>query len=215
MRIKVALSALAVGGSLVCMTSAVSACSSPDALQSSYFEVVGVSMGGDGVRVGQVIDFDGRILAGSPGTITLLSAQLIPLPGFRLPKLTHLAVVSGCGLALPSSTWDWPPRIAYAAGGTAPVKPFTGTAVWTGARGKDCLSAVVYGVTADAFGPYACGGLRITFRTQSAVVTAPLFSGCYAWFDTPHLTARQIAEMKTYEAENAAAFQALNSVATS
>jgi len=198
---------------VLCAALSLAGCSDGNSMNQKYFGGAAASMGGDGAEYGQIIDFTAGLQSDSPGTITLLSAELIPLPGFRTPKLVHLTVVTGCGLEVFSSNWGWPPRISVVRGGIAPDRVFNGARVWTGIKGKGCQSVIIYGVVASAWGPYACGGLLVTFKTSGGVERAPIFNGGYAWYHPAHPTAEQLAEAhKRGAAENNAAFKALNSM---
>jgi hypothetical protein len=209
------LRTLAVGVATLCGIPGISACGAAgSSVQSAYFKAAGIMMGDDGARAGQVIDFPARLQSGTPGTVTLIRAQLIPLPGFRTPKLVHLSVFTGCGLNLSSSAWGWPIKVPDD-GGTVSGRNLSGARVWTGVYGrKGCYSAIVYGVMASSVGPFAAGGLRITFKTGGHLESAPIFNGGFAWLNQLRPTRQQIAvDHRYYLADNHKAFEAINRIA--
>jgi hypothetical protein len=117
--------------------------------------------------------------------ITLLSARLIPLKGYRLPKLAGVAVVRGCFNAgsnysvFPSQAW--PPVVDLIGTRTAPVTALPGDTVRTG--GTRCIPLVIYGVRSRTPGPYALAGLRITFRAGGHTGSIASYDdGLVAWF---------------------------------
>lgn len=191
-----------------------SGCSSSPAFKASYFNAAGVSMGGDGAHTGQIMYFPARLLSDAPGDITLLSAQLIPLPNFRTPKLVHLAVFYGCELVVPSAGWGWPPQV-QAQGGNAAMHAFVGDKVWAGTKGMGCYPLVIYGITATSAGPFAVGGLRVTFKSSSGdTQTSPIFNGGFSYYIPAKLSPQEVAkDRKESDAANNAAFIALNKVA--
>lgn len=117
--------------------------------------------------------------------ITLLSARLIPLKGYRLPQLVGVAMVQGCFSAnsdysvFPSRRW--PPTVYLLGTRTAPVAPLPGDVVRTG--GTRCVPLVLYGVRSRAPGPYALAGLRIAFRAGQRTGSVAIYDqGLVAWF---------------------------------
>jgi hypothetical protein len=173
------------------MTVTLSACSGPSVYGSSYFHAAGITMGGNGAILGEVIDFSAPLLSDSPGHITLVSAKLIPLRGLHLPILRHVGVVGGCGLDLPNNTWNWPPRIRVLHG-YSPVRKFAGSNVWTGGHGN-CINAVIYGVVVRSSGPYATGDLIVTFRTARGLRSSAIYAGGYVWFHPARLSSAEAA----------------------
>ncbi len=198
----------------ICATVTLGGCSSPPAYKASYFNAAGVSMGGDGARTGQVMYFPARLLSDAPGEITLVSAQLIPVPNFRTPKLVHLTVVYGCELVVPSAGWGWPPQV-QAQGGNAALHAFAGDKIWTGTRGMGCYHLVIYGITTTSTGPFAVGGLRVTFKSGSGdLQSSPIFNGGFSYYVPAKLSPQEVAKArKESDAANNAAFNALNKIA--
>jgi hypothetical protein len=118
----------------------------------------------DETGVGMVAP-DSAFIPGPRRAITLLSAALIPLKGYRLPHLVNTGVVQGCVNAggnyymYPRQTW---PPIVYLGHHTVSLAPLPGDLVRTG--GTKCIPLVVYEVDSRKPGPYAVAGLRITGR---------------------------------------------------
>lgn len=179
----------------------------------TYFGPAGVDMGGTGAKPGQVVAFPALLVAARPRTITLLSASLVAVPGFPLPRLSHLSVVSGCGLDLPAFAVGWPTVIS-GSHATARQVPFAGAKVWTGAR-KGCTSAVLYGIQSPATGPFAIAGLQLTFSAGSQRASALVYNGGFAWFHNAIDPSQRKAFRSTFTKENDAAFRRLDELAHS
>jgi len=198
----------------ICAAVILAGCGSPPAFKASYFNAAGVSMGGDGARTGQVMYFPARLLSDAPSEITLVSAQLIPIPDFQTPRLVHLTVAYGCELVVPSAGWGWPPQV-QAQGGTAALHDFAGDKIWTGTSGMGCYHLVIYGITTTSTGPFAVGGLRVTFKSGSGgLQTSPIFNGGFSYYIPAKLSPQEAAKArKDSDAANSAAFNALNKIA--
>lgn len=199
------------------------ACSSSQSASGSYFKASGIDMGATAVWPWRVVSYPADLVSSQPGRIRLLSAQLIPVPGFRLPRLARLGVVvDGCGVAVPAFAFGWPPLIRTGDRNPVRVSPFEGTWLTPGTRTRkqpgpghrslDCFSFAVYGVTASSPGYYATGGLRITFMSGSQRMVSSVFNGGFAYYPPPHPVKGQ---EKTYERLSNAAFQALDNLAHS
>jgi hypothetical protein len=141
-------------------------------------------MGSEQTQLGMIAPGSAFIL-GPPRDITLLSARLIPLKGYRLPHLVGVAVVQGCFNAnsnysvFPSRTW--PPAVYLLGTRTAPVAALPGDVVRTG--GTRCVPLVLYGVRSRTPGPYALAGLRIAFRAGQRTGSVAIYDvGHGAWF---------------------------------
>ncbi len=121
------------------------------------------------------------IPANSPQEITLLSASLIPLPGFRVPRLLSVGVVAGgCGVgvtAFPSANGR---SIAVTVNGRS-YKPLA----LHGYRmliGGECIEQMVYVVQATQAGQYAVGGLRVTVDYDGHLRVMFAYDGIDVWF---------------------------------
>lgn len=112
---------------------------------------------------GQITDFSAVVT--NPGTAdaVLVSATLIPLPGYPVPQLLHLGLVAtATGPLIPpafssalGSDYGWPPH-------GIKVRPFTGANIRAHAQ-----TAIAFGISGDRFGSdYAVAGLRIHYRLQ-------------------------------------------------
>jgi hypothetical protein len=137
----------------------------------------------DETGVGMVAP-DSAFIPGPRRAITLLSAALIPLKGYRLPHLVNTGVVQGCVNAdgnyymYPRQTW---PPIVYLGHHTVSLAPLPGDLVRTG--GTKCIPLVVYEVDSRKPGPYAVAGLRIVFRAGSHTETVATYDeGIFVWF---------------------------------
>lgn len=200
---------------LIALLAALSACGGSWPGDQPYFSNAAM-MGGNGARFGQIMDFPAQLFANTPGSIELVSARLVPLPGFRTPKLVRLALVSGCGLDMPTSGWGWPPRVRLARGGYAKVRNFAGARVWTGTWGKGCYNMAIYGVVAYSFGPYAAGGLRIVFKSDGKLREGTVFDGGFSWYHPSKPTQQEISQMRRDSIRaNNAAFNKLDALAHS
>lgn len=141
-------------------------------------------MGSEQTQLGMIAP-GSAFLLGPRRDITLLSARLIPLKGYRLPQLVGVAVVQGCFntnsnySVFPSRTW--PPTVYLLGTRTAPVAPLPGDVVRTG--GTRCVPLVLYGVRSRTPGPYALAGLRIAFRAGQRTGSVAIYDiGLVAWF---------------------------------
>jgi hypothetical protein len=125
-------------------------------------------------------------ILGPKREITLLSARLIPLKGYRLPRLAGVDVVQGCFNAnsnynlFPSKRW--PPTVYLLGTRTVPVTALPGDVVRTG--GTKCVPLVIYGVDSRTPGAYVTAGLRITFRAGRHTGSVAVYDdGLVAWFN--------------------------------
>jgi hypothetical protein len=121
------------------------------------------------------------IPANSPEHITLLSASLIPLPGFRTPRLLSAGVVApGCGgtvTAFPSASGR---SIAVTVNGRS-YEPLA----LHGYRmliGGGCFQQLVYVVQATQAGQYAVGGLRLKVSYHGHLRVMFAYDGIDVWF---------------------------------
>jgi hypothetical protein len=121
------------------------------------------------------------IPANSPQEITLLSASLIPLPGFRTPRLLSVGVIAGgcsAGIgAFPSANGR---SIVVNVNGRS-YKPLA----LHGYRmliGGACVEQMVYVVQATQAGQYAVGGLRlkVSYHGHPRIMFA--YDGIDVWF---------------------------------
>jgi hypothetical protein len=105
---------------------------------------------------GRPEDYTG-ILANHTGHVVILkSAQLLPINGFRLPRLIHEAVYTGLNIV--SSARDWPPR-----GLRLPLKNFAGYRLLPSRK-----VMILYSVVAHRLGEYADAGIRVTVAVNGS-----------------------------------------------
>lgn len=135
-----------------------------------------------------------QLSANSAERITLISATLVPLPGFRTPQLISIGVLAGTcqkmTILLPT-TGDHPSVVEVNG------HPYTPLAL----RGYDmeigagCVPQIVYVVRAKSTGQYAVGGLRVLARHDGHLVPMYASDGDDIWYYSSRWlpTARQVA----------------------
>jgi hypothetical protein len=108
---------------------------------------------------GQSADFSAVVINPGNAQAVFVSAAVIPLRGYPVPRLVHLGLVHATpviGSTLVSD-YGWPPN-------GIKVRPFIGAGL---AHGE---IAVAFGVSGDTLGrDYAVAGLRIRYRVQGHV----------------------------------------------
>jgi hypothetical protein len=110
-----------------------------------------VDNAGAPVLPGQPVDGTAAIVNTGSQPVTLLSAALVPVPGYRAGVLSHLAVGTTHDMVTPGR--GWPPGI--------PVRPFAGAKI---AHGQ---ADVIFGMTgAEVNKDYAVAGIRIMYRAN-------------------------------------------------
>jgi hypothetical protein len=159
-------------------------CGSANRLSTQQIASQAWGLDSEQTQLGMIAPSSAFIL-GPRRDITLLSARLIPLKGYRLPQLVGVAVVQGClnassnYLVFPS--WRWPPTVHLLGTRTLPVDPLPGDVVRTG--GTRCIPLILYGVRSRAPGPYALAGLRIAFLVGHRPGSVAIYDqGLVAWF---------------------------------
>jgi hypothetical protein len=108
---------------------------------------------------GQSADFSAVVINPGNAQAVFVSAALIPLRGYPVPRLVHLGVVHATPIIGSTLVSDdgWPPN-------GIKVRPFIGAGL---AHGE---IAVAFGVSGDTLGrDYAVAGLRIRYRVQGHV----------------------------------------------
>ena len=96
--------------------------------------------------------------------VVLKSAQLLPLKGFRSPRLVHEAVETGRTVA--SSDRDWPP--------TGPRLSLTDFAGYRVQPGREVR--ILYSVMAHRLGEYADAGIKVTALVNGGWATVDVIS---------------------------------------
>lgn len=122
---------------------------------------------GLGTTPGRPADFTGYLVNHTGQVVILESARLLPLKGFRPPRLIHQAAYTGRTAA--TSARDWPPT-----GLRLPLKRFAGYRIRPGRR-----IMILYSVVAHRLGEYADAGLRVTVMVNGSkgVVDVISFAG--------------------------------------
>jgi hypothetical protein len=134
-----------------------------------------------------------EIPADSPEYITLLSAELIALPGFRAPRLISAGVIAGhcprTEVLLPAARGLASPVIVN--GRKYQPLPLRGTQIEIGGG---CFAQLIYVVRATSPGQYAAGGLRVLVRRDGRTETMLAYDGTDIWYynSGPLPSARQI-----------------------
>jgi hypothetical protein len=98
-------------------------------------------------RTGQPADYTAFLLNRTGATVTLRSARLVGVPGFRTPQLAHLAIERG--RAIIGAATGYPPH--------ATLAPFAGDRLADGDRAQ-----ILYAVRARSPGGYAVKGIDLT-----------------------------------------------------
>jgi hypothetical protein len=134
-----------------------------------------------------------EIPADSAERITLISATLIALPGFRTPQLVSTGVIAGsCRqiLVLLPPAGGHPSVVAFGGHPYQPL-PLRG---YTMVIGAGCVPQIIYVVRAKSTGQYAVGGLRVLVRHDGRLQTMYGNDGTDVWYyDSSWLpTARQV-----------------------
>jgi hypothetical protein len=128
----------------------------------------------------------------SVSDITVISASLIALPGFRTPRLLSTGIVAGrCPetvTALPSAHHS----IAVTVNGRS-YQPLA-VREYAMQIGAGCVPQIVYVIQAASAGQYAVGGLRILFRRDGKLQTLFSYDGVDVWFygSGPYPTPQQV-----------------------
>lgn len=153
----------------------------------------GPDMGNDAEPVGTHEPELAYLSSDSVREITVISASLITLPGFRAPRLLSTGIVAGrCPemvTAFPSANGH---SIAVTVNGHAyRPGPISGYQLQIGAG---CVPQIVYVVVATSPGQYAVGGLRILIRHDGKLQILDSYDGVDVWFygSGPYPTPRQV-----------------------
>jgi hypothetical protein len=130
----------------------------------------------------------------SVSDITVISASLIALPGFRTPRLLSTGIVAG---RCPETVTAFPSAHGHSISVTVNGRsyqplPVRGYAMQIGAG---CVPQIVYVIQATSAGQYAVGGLRILLRHDGKLQTLFSYDGVDVWFygSGPYPTPQQVA----------------------
>jgi hypothetical protein len=144
------------------------------------------------LRRGQVGDFGAVLGAMSSQTIILVRVDLVPVSGYAVPRLSHVAVISHGALG---SDRGWPPPLL--AGDTlSPIRDLPVRVTTT------ALNSIVYGVTAvRGVTQYAWDGVDVTYLLDGDQFTSETAQGgVLCLIQTGHATCSTSAAMAAVEA---------------
>jgi hypothetical protein len=149
----------------VSLTGLAAACASP--ASGLIGNIAEGTSAGLGTTPGRPADYTGYLENHTGRVVILKSARLLPLKGFRAPRLIHQAVYAGRLSA--TSDFDWPP--------TKPPLPITNFAGFRIRPGRRIM--ILYSVVARRLGEYADAGLTVTVLVNGsrAVVDVISFAG--------------------------------------
>lgn len=137
----------------------------------------GVSGFGNYTGRGVPADFSGFV-GRSSAPVTLLSATLLPIPGFPVPRLVHLGVHVIQRYGDVGEANYWPPRLPPMHPGgppvTVPVTPFHGYRL---SAGNHPLMLIFYSFEGSRPGTaYFAAGLRITYQVGPSEYTGDWYA---------------------------------------
>ena len=160
---------------------------------SIRYEYLGPSMVNKLEPVGTYQSTITEIPADSAERITLISATLIALPGFRTPRLVSTGVIAvNCRHTLVLL----PPVKGHTSVVTFNGRPYQPLPLrgYTMEIGAGCVPQLIYVVHATSTGQYAVGGLRVLVRHDGRMQTMYANNGTDIWYyDSSWLpTARQL-----------------------
>ena len=123
-------------------------------------------------------------MGGPRRTVTVESASLIALPGFRLPHLVKVGAVPGClGNENISAYADTYTKVSVIANGHAVrLVPIRGLGMRTG--NTKCVPTFVYEVQDDRTGPFAVAGLRLAVLAGGRAESVTALDGTFVWYFT-------------------------------
>lgn len=128
-----------------------------------------IGVGTLSLEPGQSADTTAYVTNSSDAPVTLVSASVVPVPGFAAGRLTHLAIATGRGA--PGIILGWPPGV--------PVGPFAGATLRHGE------SKLVFAISGQRVGvDYAAAGIAVVYRYQGRVYRMTAWSGDLACVTT-------------------------------
>jgi len=135
------------------------------------------------------------IAADSPERITLISATLIALPGFRTPRLVSIGIVPvNCRqMFILHPPVNGHPSVVTFNGHPFQPLPLRGYNMEIGAG---CTAQIIYVVREKSTGQYVVGGLRVLLRYDSRTQVMYAYNGTDIWYyDSTWLpTGRQVTD---------------------
>jgi hypothetical protein len=149
------------------------------------FAASGVDMSGARVHPGQTESFAAFVTANPAGVaFQVQKVSLIPLPGFRTPKLVGARFLVGVR-AIPLAARSFPPRDTTT-GVPYPVHAITGYTVRSGTRPYQPPLVLEYGLSGNDLGGYAVAGIRITYLVNGHSYTASIYNGADLFYYPQH-----------------------------
>lgn len=125
---------------------------------------IGIGSGGGNLTTpGVPADYTGYLGNHTGQVVILKSATLLPLAGFKAPRLVHLAVEPGRDVV--AADRGWPPDSGQG------IAPFAAHRVLSGHRVQ-----ILYSVEASRPGEYADAGIRVTVLVSGVAVTVDVVS---------------------------------------
>ena len=136
---------------------------------------------------GQVVYFPVTVQNNGAQPVVLLSATLLPVPGFATPKLVHLVVLdeheelvtSSLGWPISSTGCHLPDGGCIGKGKLYKSRPLRGFVVLPhGRHGPGPFPDMIeYGVVGSRLGRYGVAGILLTYRVGEAVLAVRLLDG--------------------------------------
>jgi hypothetical protein len=163
-----------------------------DAL-SGRFLPDGPVMANDAEPVGTHEPELAHLSSDSASDITVISASLIALPGFRTPRLLSTGIVAG---RCPETVTALPSAQGHSITVTVNGHSYQPLHVhgYSTQIGAGCVPQIVYVIQATSAGQYAVGGLRILLRHDGKLQTLFSYDGVDVWFygAGPYPTPQQV-----------------------
>jgi hypothetical protein len=143
--------------------------------------VTGVQFNGEDLVAG-TIDPVIAWVGGSRRTVTVESARLIALPGFRLPQLITVGVFPGCTWnATISATAEPNNNVAVTVNDhNVRLIPIHGYQMRTG--NAKCVPTLVYEVQDNEPGQYALAGLKLEVMSGGRTDSVTVYDGDFVWY---------------------------------
>lgn len=199
--------ALAIAAGAGAVTFALTSSASPLSFAAS-----GVSMSGQRVYPGQTESFAAFLTAYPEGVeFQVQAVSLIPVPGFRTPKLLGAVFLVGVR-AVPFATSGFPPR-SPTTDQPLPVHVITGYTVKSDNRAYQPPLVLEYGLKGSRLGGYAVAGIRITYLVGGHSYTASIYNGADLFYYPQHQSrADRRAAMAAYSKFGNRAFDAVTNL---
>ncbi|MFI5035007.1 MAG: hypothetical protein ACHQFZ_02240 [Acidimicrobiales bacterium] len=168
----------------------------------------GADVAGSGADPGTPLSISLIIQPKPDASITLISLKLIPLPGFRLPRLLGAVILKRKrGYPLYVSGYP-PPHVSF--GMTLPTRRFGGVISDVHLVRYEQPPVLLYGIVAGGSGMYADAGVMLTYRYHGVIQSAPIYDGAILFYSPGNLRGeaekRSQAEFRKKSQEVTAAF---------